>query len=329
MDRWKEAFRVTIYPRLHLTLLAMHVAEYRTNGGIGFSIAAPVCNVSICEGPTIAIEDTRSRALSGEERNRLILILENERRSNRFASGISLSISGDMWAHFGYGSGTAITLAALESLHRINGSSPLPAGLISASGRGGTSGIGIRTYFSGGCIFDLGRPVDGRSFAPSHKVEGGSAPLVLDHLDMPMWDVGICVPFTIASKTHAEEEAFFARACPVPANEVYKTLYHVLFGLYASIRESDWTTFCSALRMVHEGYWKKTEQAEYGKQLSDIEQSLYYCGAAAVCMSSLGPCLFFLANDVSEVVRRMQSARGDCDYLLTRPVNHGRMIQDD
>jgi beta-ribofuranosylaminobenzene 5'-phosphate synthase len=309
-------------------LLAMHAGEYRTNGGLGFSIAAPLCDISICTSPIIEIEDKRTRALSDHEQSRLRLILERERSSNCFKSGISISISGEMWAHFGYGSGTAITLASLESLHRINRSAPLPATLISASGRGGTSGIGIQTYFKGGCILDLGRPIDERPFAPSHKVENGGTPLVLDHLDMPMWDIGICVPFNIASKSHAEEEAFFARTCPAPSGEVYRTLYHVLFGLYASIRENDRKTFCSALRMVQEGYWKKAETAEYGKPLIDIERDLYSCGATAVCMSSLGPCLFYLADDVSEVIRRMKPLRADCDYLVTVPANHGRIMQD-
>lgn len=98
--------------------------------------------------------------------------------------------------------------------------------------------------------------------------------------------------------------------------------------MYAAIREADKTAFCRALRTIQECDWKKAERLEYGQALMDIEQALYANGAEAVGMSSLGPSLFFLADNVAEIIKQMRIARPDCEWLLTHPVNHGRVLHD-
>lgn len=319
---------ISIHSRLHLTLLAMHAGEYRINGGIGFAIVEPTCELTCSGAPNFEIDDQRTDPLSTSEIVRLIAVLSAEKDRRGFAMELAVSIVGMMRTHFGFGSGTAICLACLEALHRLNGSSSPPVELIAASGRGGTSGVGIHTYFSGGCVFDLGRPAENELHAPSHQVSVSRPPLVLDHLPMPEWDIGICIPLGIPHKSEAEEQTFFERTCPLPAVAVYETLYHSLFGIYAAIRENDLATFCQALRTLQECTWKKAERIEYGAALLEIEAALYECGAMAVGMTSLGPSLFFLANDVAEVIRKMQLIRPDCECLLTRPANCGRVLQD-
>lgn len=320
---------VAVYSRLHLTLLAMHTGEYRINGGIGFAITDPACELVFSDAPIFSIDDQRVDPLSPSELKRLSAILQAEQKRHGFATALAVAIGGRMRTHSGFGSGTAISLACLEALHQLNGSSPSPAALISASGRGGTSGVGLHTYFSGGCVFDLGRPVGIEPHAPSHQAMASLSPLVLDHLPMPEWDIGICIPLGIPHKSEAEERAFFERTCPLPAEAVYATVHHALFGLYAAIREADRATFCRALRAVQECAWKKAERLEYGPALAEIEQALYGCGADVVGMSSLGPTLFFLADSVPDVVSRMQNARPDCECFSTRPANRGRELHDD
>jgi beta-ribofuranosylaminobenzene 5'-phosphate synthase len=304
----------------------MHTGEYRINGGIGFAIEAPACELVFSVASGFAIDDQRADPLTPSELGRLSVILHDEQKKQGFTSALEISISGRMRTHSGFGSGTAISLACLEALHRLNNSTPSPASLITASKRGGTSGVGIHTYFSGGCIFDLGRPVGLEPHQPSHQVTTSLHPLVMDHLPMPEWDIGICIPLSIPHKSETEEREFFQRTCPLHAEAVYETLYHSLFGLYASIREADRSAFCRALRAIQNGAWKKAERLEYGSALVEIEQALYDCGAEAVGMSSLGPTLFFLADNVADVVSRVQSTCPDCECFLTRPANVGRSL---
>lgn len=317
---------VSIHSRLHLTLLAMHTSGYRMNGGLGFAISDPTCKLTFYDASDFVIYDHRTDPLSVNEIERLIGILQAEQKQHAFTTTLAVSIDGKMRTHFGFGSGTAISLACLEALHRLNGSIPLPAKLVAASGRGGTSGIGTHTYFSGGCVFDLGRRANKESHAPSHQVAAFQAPLLLDKMPMPEWDIGICIPIGITHKTEAEERVFFERTCPLPAVAVYETLYHSVFGLYAAIREADRATFCQALRVIQECAWKKAERLEYGTALAEIEQALYKCGADAVGMSSLGPTLFFMAKDIKNVIRQMHSFHPDCECFHTRPSNSGRKI---
>jgi len=110
---------------------------------------------------------------------------------------------------------------------------------------------------------------------------------------MPDWKIGICIPLTISHKSQAEERAFFKRTCPLPAEAVYETLYHSLFGLYAAILDADRTTFCRALRAVQACAWKKAERLEYGSALLQIEQALYTNGAEAVACPAWAPVYFF------------------------------------
>ncbi|MBZ0242943.1 MAG: hypothetical protein K8F24_07000, partial [Bacteroidales bacterium] len=136
---------ISIHSRLHLTLLAMHAGEYRINGGIGFAIDAPACELVFVSAPNFAIDDQRIDPLSANELGRLTSALYAEQKKHGFAKELAVTIGGKMRTHFGFGSGTAIRLASLEALHRLNGSTPTAADLITASGRGGTSGIGIHT----------------------------------------------------------------------------------------------------------------------------------------------------------------------------------------
>lgn len=320
---------VSIHPRLHLTLLAMHAGEYRINGGVGFSIDQPACEIKFAVAPAWAIKDCRSDPLSPSEILRLESVLQQEKVRYDFNLALDIAITGNMRTHYGFGSGTSIRLACLEALHRMNDSTPTEADLVASSGRGGTSGIGIHTYFSGNCVFDLGKVASRIAHAPSHQIFSSQPPLVLDQLPMPEWDIGICIPLEIPHKTETEEKEFFDRICPIASEAAYEAIYHAIFGLYAAIREQDRVVFIRALKSIQECAWKKAERLEYGDKLSTIEQALYRCGADAVGMSSLGPSLFFLADDVDDVIYRMGQTGLNIECLVTRPLNSGRRWFDD
>lgn len=324
----RPQLEIQVYPRLHVTLLAMNARGYRINGGFGFAVSAPTCTLFFCTSRSFTINDLRLIPFEQSAKNRLFIALQDEKKRHGFAHAIDITIQGEMATHSGFGSGTAITLACLEALHHVNNSMPPQNKLVSNSGRGGTSGIGIHTYFSGGCVLDLGRRSNGQLLAPSHQVSKSVAPLLLGQVNMPNWDIGICIPKSITLKTQAEEHAFFMRVCPLSTASVYKTIYHTLFGLYAAVQEGDRQTFCEALRVIQQCAWKSAERQEYGERLASIEKTIYSCGADAIGMSSLGPGLFFLANDVMAVISKLYELNLDCQFLHTTPVNHGRTIRD-
>lgn len=316
---------IDIYPRIHITLLGMNDGGYRINGGVGFAVSGLHCCVSATCSPQFQVIDVRSNKDHQLEKQ-LINLLAGEKERLRLPHPISLTISGGMPSHYGFGSGTAIRLASLEALHILNDSPVSQPDLISASKRGGTSGIGIHTYFDGGFVFDIGKPNKGHQHLPSGLVHPDQTPLCLGRQDMPDWNIGICIPTQIRPKTQQEELEFFGRTCPIKDDDVYETLYHVAYGLYPAVIEGDKDTFCRALRAIQSSAWKKAERQEYGDDLLRLEKQIYDLGADAVAMSSLGPALFFLADDVGQVVTRIREHSLACTSYATTPMNKGRQV---
>lgn len=314
-------------PRIHITLIGMDADGYRVNGGVGFCIEEPVVRLKFSCADDFEVVDHRVSALTVSEIGRIYSIIERERINFKFNNDIRIEIDGEMLTHYGLGSGTAIRLACLEALHILNGSMPPTDVLVAASGRGGTSGIGINTYFTGGFIVDLGRRADQQIHQPSHLSEDRlKLPLLMQRLDMPDWNIGLCIPTNCSPKSEEEEADFFRKTCPIPPDEVYRTLYHGIYGLYAAVRERDLEAFNLAIRTIQECAWKLAERKEHGSNLLELEKQLYHCGALSVGMSSLGPTLFFLGENILEIIRKMKGLASNCIFLSTKPANAGRTL---
>ena len=295
------------------------------NGGIGFAINEPCATIEANPASHISIDDLRTSPMSVPELQQLRSALDAFSDDLQIKKGAAISISGAMQTHVGMGSSTAIRLGALEALALVNGRSVARNALVSASGRGGTSGIGINSYFDGGLVCDLGRRRYGSSFSPSSQTKA-PVPLALPSVEMPDWPILLCIPRAIRPKTQEEEIAFFARTTPLPAAASFEASYIALFELYAMAAEADFAAFCHGIERMQQTAWKHAERAEYGDGLAFISTHLRDAGAECVGMSSLGPMLFCLAelpclSGLADVARDL-----DCEVHLVRPVNRGRAV---
>lgn len=324
---YSEGLSIKCRSRLHLSLFSMHDSGIRINGGIGFAIEFPSITLRATPSLSYVINDTRRLGLSLEAKNRLINRLVAARRQYSLPKAVTIDIGGDAVAGHGFGSGTAVGLSSVEALMCVNGRELSKNELIYLSGRGGTSGIGINTYFSGGAVLDLGIKNSNCSHRPSSAVDSIVPPLLLQQHDMPCWNFGICIPLNIEPMTKEQEETFFKIVCPIKESEAHKSLYHSVVGVMGAICENDKDAFEYSIRELQKCEWKKAERTFHGGTLQEIEELLYRCGASAVGMSSLGPSLYFLANDVNMVINRTKKILQNCEFVMTTPDNLGRKIQ--
>ncbi|MER8592815.1 hypothetical protein NKH33_14545 [Mesorhizobium sp. M1182] len=318
--------RIEVSPRIHLGLISMHDGAVRKNGGIGFSVAGPAATIELKAADQLRVRDNRSHPFNRAEIDQVLAAMGHLLSSEQLATTADVLIAGAFRTHVGMGSGTAIRLAITEGLHLLDERAPSRQQLVERSGRGGTSGIGVSTYFSGGMVLDLGAVNDGSPFVPSSRISAGRSPTTLPCLEMPKWPLCLCVPESIPSKTQEEEAEFFARTAPLTAAASYRASYEALFHAYASVAEANYRGFCSAVEAMQETDWKACEWREYGEPLQALRRSLRRLGVDCVGMSSLGPMLFCFGSPavLNTIVREQKSL--DCHTFQTMPNNCGRMI---
>ena len=304
----------------------MHNGGARKNGGIGLALTEPRGILHITESDNIGFEDHRENPLAESEMEELLGIMESV--SVKFALGtrVHVVLDGNLQTHVGMGSGTAIRLGVLEGLFCINQRTMSRKELIQESNRGGTSGIGINTYFSGGLVLDLGVQNNDDVFLPSSQATSPSVPLSFPSVPVPDWSLCLCIPQFIPPKSREEERDFFVRTTPIVAMDSFRASYEAIFGVYAAVVEGNFSAFCRSIRGLQETRWKKQEWSEYGWELHEITIRLQELGAEVVGMSSLGPMLYcFGAGLALERIGRKAMAL-NCEIIVTRPYNFGREI---
>jgi len=304
----------------------MNSAGYRINGGVGFAINSPSIRLKVTASRKMEVLDRRRIPLDKRERERLCSLLEVVQSGAELRDAAIVEIFDSPSSHNGFGTGTGTRLGTIEGLLEINQRALPREAIIALSNRGGTSGIGINTYFDGGIVVDIGHSGVSKQL-PSSNLEGyRGAPLKMASGLMPDWKIGICVPDEIQALTREQESELFRETCPINDAEVYETLYHSIYGIYGSAIDARFDDFCSAINKIQEFAWKKAERSLYGKNLNEIEDVLYMCGAKSVGMSSLGPSLFFLGDGLENIASKARAQLKRCHIITTTVDNAGRKI---
>jgi beta-ribofuranosylaminobenzene 5'-phosphate synthase len=324
-----KIIRISSFPRIHITLIGMNNDGYRINGSVGFSISAPIINLYFEVSENIEIDDRRKLKFTEQEKERLKQVISESISKLGFKKKIRCTIQSDALPHYGLGSNTAIYLSCIEALFILNDFKYNFEDVITLSKRGGTSGIGINTYFDGGYIFDVGIKNDEQVFNPSSVADRkGKAPLVVHKCELPNWKIGICIPTKISNKSEQEELEFFKTNCPINKTSIEKILYEAVYGITSSIIENDYDVFCKSVNAIQSTQWKDLERQLYGEDLTDLEKKIKSLGADCVGMSSLGPMLFFTGKEIEAIISELNNIDGIISYCSSFN-NQGRIIHYD
>ncbi|GAB1848210.1 beta-ribofuranosylaminobenzene 5'-phosphate synthase family protein [Achromobacter xylosoxidans] len=322
--------RVSIPSRVHLTLIDLGLAGYRRNGGVGFSIAAPRSTLAFAPHPTIDLRALTSCGYLPAETASLTKRLEQLMEQWRLVQGLRLADVQLPERHTGFGTGTAVALASLESLFLLNDRRVSPDFLRAHCGRGGASGIGLSSYFTGGFIFDAGRQFNPAPLVGSDATdEVDEPPLEMARIDLADWPMGVLAPPGVSAISPEQERAFFSRRLPLPAEDVFETTYHALFGSLAAVKSCNYDAFCASINALQRCAWKRSEIDLYGESVRACAVHLASIGCDAVAMSSIGPALIFWARDFDTAFAAAARQYGSSAVFRTRPDNTGRILSYD
>jgi beta-ribofuranosylaminobenzene 5'-phosphate synthase len=318
---------IRAFPRIHVSLIAMHFGGYRQNGGVGFAVKDPQLQIDVAASSDWKVVCSARDSIDPHVLSYVHARLIQAATEYDLKTFASVTVRSSEPSHSGLGSSTALVMAAVEGYLLLNGLAPERNELIRLSGRGGTSGVGIYTYFSGGLSLDFGRSTTaGSPFASSDDQISRARPLQVARTDLFVDSIGILLPKHIPRKSTLEEREFFERTCPLSKEATFETLYHSAMGVYAAAAERDYGKFCTALTNIQSCAWKSAEISLYGNDVWDCLNTVRECGADASGMSSLGPLVYFLARDQDRVCSLLAEKLPNWRVLTTTPQNAGREL---
>ena len=313
--------------RLHVGLIDCSDATPRRFGGVGIALAEP---------------DVRLRVTGGASRHSEVVgLCEDEDLAQAVLAAVIAVTREDPAVfveferlpprHVGLGTGTASRLAAAAGAAHIAGVD-IPVGeLALLCGRGGTSGIGVNAFATGGVIFDGGHVVEkDEPFAPSRYQIPSRVPPVVTRLTLPpQWEISLLCPWG-EIMTGKDELRFFQHELPIPALESLQTLGYLYHGVAPAVLEGDFGGLASALRQIHSVGFKKRELARQSDEVRKLLSQLHATETVAAGMSSLGPLIYAITERYNSAANRRvlaSAAAAGVAVLPARPADSGYRIE--
>jgi beta-ribofuranosylaminobenzene 5'-phosphate synthase len=314
---------IRAYPRIHIALIDLGNATSRRYGGCGFTLDWPPVEVSVSDGEAQLI----APGLEARARCEIDVALHGLREAYKLREAKTAVLRLPP-QHVGFGTKTALVLSVLQS-HSLHHRQSVPIEeLQRLSGRGGASGVGIHSFFTGGLIVDAGQPatVD-RDFRPSSFAKlHAIPPLVARHAIPLKWNVGL---FLTAGRhwSGSSENDFFKQNTPLEARDVYLTMGAVFHGVLPAFATGDIKLLQKSLLEIHATGFKTRELNSQSSSVKSLYHALATCNKWAVGLSSMGPLVYVVAEGEREELEQqmnvMATATGTHFYGMARGRNEG------
>ena len=298
--------KITTPSRLHFSLIDLNGKLGRIDGGFGLAIDEP--NFQIIAEPS-----TKIHVVSDLYHARAWAILEQLQKAFQFP-GIKLKFISEIPTHCGFGSGTQLSLGIAAAVNILYDLKLSVLELANVVGRGGTSGIGVAAFDTGGFIVDGGHryPDQKSSFLPSAATNDIPPPPILFRHPFPSWPLLIVLPN--CSRIYGEAELdLFRTLCPQPESVAPKLTHLLLMQLLPALLENDMNNFGPALNQIQTFGWKKVEINAQGTELKQTLEFLQSNGALGAGVSSWGPAICAISDKIDVLKRRTEK------FLSTLP----------
>lgn len=308
--------KITAPARLHFGLISLSRDSPRVYGGCGLSIWHEPVVVLASRAPGAELQLVGA---PGEVDAYLRQML-----ARCHVSGLRVELVRFPPQHVGLGSKTSCAMATAEAAAIVLGLDTASQAVKRMSGRGGTSGIGVNSYFGGGFVLDGGQRGAGRSqFQPSSSSSGHVPARSVLRLSWPEeWAIYLLRVSGVVGISAARERRFFREHAPLPREQSARAAMALAFELPASIVDRDFDGVRWSLRESRRVGFKAREltlnpASRELLELIDSDDSL------AGTMSSFGPTvmacarngelpgdLFRYANEHSVTVHRVAVSNG-------------------
>ncbi|MCP4763764.1 MAG: hypothetical protein GY870_18480 [archaeon] len=256
-------------------------------------------------------------------------------KSEKFPIGIK--IYNHLQPHLGLGSKTQMSLAVGAGISKILDLDLDNFTLTDIVGRGGTSGIGYRSFDQGGFILDcghkFGKNEEKESFLPSSASNSAKPARTILRYDFPEeWSILVILLNVKAGASNTEEINIFQEYTPIPLKEVREISHIILMQALPGLIERDLSTFGSAISKIQDIGFKKIEISLQHQRVKELMKFQRENGVKCVGMSSFGPAVFSIfesesaANEMLERIRKDFNDIGFNSYS-THINNKGADIQ--
>ncbi len=287
-----KGITVTTPSRLHFSLIDLNGEIGRIDGGFGVALQNPNFKIFIERAKQTGIFGTGDTRTYEE----ILKILSTIKKKYDIKNEYKISLKSEIPRHSGFGSTTQLNLAIASAILKLEEIFLSPYEIATIIKRGGTSGIGVKAFESGGFIVDIGHKFgknkEKATFLPS-SVSDAKPAKILFRQDFPGDWIFVCAVRKI-EKIYAESEVeIFKKYCPVNRKDVEMLSHLLLMKILPAVIERDIENFGDGLKDVQSLGFKKIEVEISGLKNFIDELSKISYGAG---LSSFGPCVYALTK---------------------------------
>ena len=298
--------RITTPSRLHFSLVDLNGALGRIDGGFGLAIDEP--NFQI-----VAERVSDVQVSSSIYHERACAVIARLQEAYPFP-GIKLTFESEIPMHCGFGSGTQLALGIAQAVNVLYQLGLDVQELAKIVGRGGTSGIGVAAFDTGGFIVDGGHrfPEQKSSFLPSSAVGDIPPPPILLRYSFP--EVPLLIVIPDCERIFGDKEVeLFRTLCPQPEWVAQKLSHILLMQILPALVEGDMRSFGKALNQIQTFGWKRVEIDAQGDELQLTLDFLRDNGVFGAGVSSWGAAICVVSEDINRLKRDTEA------FLKTLP----------
>jgi len=302
--------QITTPSRIHATLIDLNGSLGRIDGSIGITLANPNWKILFETLTKNQLVINVPRQVEGNYIDLLVNDILKQFKLDPLKAPIKITVQETIPRHVGLGSKTQLALALADGISRLLKLEGTPLSkeiLASVVNRGGTSGIGVTSYFVGGLIVDggheFGTGKEKNAFLPSSASSASPAPVIFREEMPDDWRVIVAIPKLQKGAHDAEEVNVFKNFCPVPLIEVEKLSHIILMKLLPAIKKRKFHEICESINFFQDIGFKKIEVDLRGKSFRDLLKSWQNSGAPCAGMSSFGPAIYSLAENEDQALK--------------------------